>query len=255
MVVRFPDGTTRASDDAACTARLRPASTFKLANALIGADVGLITAPDTVLPYDAARYPADADWPAGWAHDQPLDVGLAISAVPLFRGLATRIGAARMQAHLAALHYGNASIAGGVDHFWLDGGLAISAREQVDFLAGLTSGTLPVSAQAHAIVRAAAPREQAAGATLHWKTGTGWLDDGDTIAWLVGWIDRADGVYPFACWIREREVPMARVRDHRMTVCRGALAALALFPAPSPPSPSTPSPPSASPPSRSPTTR
>jgi beta-lactamase class D len=235
LVVRDPDGTQRVTDERVCAVRLRPQSTFKIANALIGADVGLITAPDSVLRYDRKRYPAQRGWREGWAQDQPLDVALRLSAVPLFRLLALSIGADRMQAGLDALHYGNHTIAGGLDHFWLDGELAISAPEQVDHVAGLAAGTLAVSARAQDIVRAALPAERAAGATLHWKTGTGGLPGGAGVGWLVGWVDRADGVHAFACWIRVRDVAFERVAEHRLTVCRGALASLGLFPAtPSP---------------------
>ena len=83
-----------------------------------------------------------------------------------------------------------------------------------------------MTAQAHAIVRAATPVERAADATLHWKTGTGDLDDEHVGGWLVGWVERADGDHVFACWIREVATDMEAVRAHRVSVCRGALAAL-----------------------------
>lgn len=233
LVVRFPDGTIRQSDPARCAIRLRPASTFKLPNTLIGADVGLLDGPDAIMHYDPERYPPDTVWNADWRRDLPLREALEISAVPLFQLLAIRIGAERMQAHLDAIGYGNHDTSGGLDQFWLSGGLAISAREQVDFLTRLLAGTLPVSARAHAIVRAAAPTETAPDATLHWKTGTGQLDDQTWVGWLVGWIDRPEGTHVFACWIREPG-DFQKVRADRTAVCRGALAGLGLFPAPAP---------------------
>ncbi|MBL8621490.1 MAG: class D beta-lactamase [Myxococcales bacterium] len=231
LVVATPDGAVVASEPACAAERLRPASTFKIVNTLIGADVGLITSADAILPYDPVRYPPAQVGNPAWTHDQSVRDALAVSAVPLYRRLAIDIGAARMQAHLDALAYGNRSIAGGLDRFWLDGGLAVSAAEQVALVRGLLAGTLPVTPAAMAIVREALPRETVGAATIHWKTGTGELDDGaGWIAWLVGWVDGADGARPFACWLREpATVPFDDLRAHRIALCRGALADLGLI--------------------------
>lgn len=231
LVVRWPDGSERRSSQPACAERRRPASTFKLPNALIGAELGLLDSAEAILPYDAQRYPAQPDWPQGWAQPQPLRAALELSAVPLFRGLAVRIGAARMRRYLDLLAYGNATFSDDLDHFWLDGKLAISADEQVAFLARLAAGTLPVSARAHAIVRAAMPAETQGDATMRWKTGTARAATG-WIAWLVGWIERPEGTYPFACRIDDERADMSLVRADRLRACRGALAALGLMPAP-----------------------
>ncbi|MCL4227731.1 MAG: hypothetical protein KJZ91_24970 [Myxococcales bacterium] len=234
LVVRHPDGTERASDATACALRLRPASTFKIPSALLAAEAGLVDGPDAILRYDAAAYPRQDYWPAGWDRDQPLREAMRISAVPLFRHLATRLGAERMQAGLDALGYGNRSIAGGLDRFWLEGGgLAISAVEQVAFLARLRAGALPLSARAQATVRDALPTERAGDATLHWKTGTARDGDGPWTAWLVGWIDRPGGTHVFACWL-EDPGDFDAVRSNRMTFCRGALDRHRLFPAVAP---------------------
>jgi len=228
LVVATPDGAVVASAPACAAERLRPASTFKIVNTLIGADVGLITSAESILPYDPVRYPPEQVGNPAWTHDQSVRDALAVSAVPLYRRLAIDIGAARMQAHLDALAYGNRSIEGGLDRFWLDGGLAVSAAEQVALVRGLLAGTLPVSAAAMAVVREALPRETIGAATIHWKTGT---DDGaGWIAWLVGWVDGVDGARPFACWLREpATVPFDELRAHRLAVCRGALAELGLI--------------------------
>jgi beta-lactamase class D len=220
LVVRFPDGTTRASDDTVCAERLRPMSTFKIANALIGADVGLLDGPDAIMEYDAKE----------WAKDQPLRKAMEVSAVPAFRLLATKIGAERMKAHLDAFGYGNRAIGNELDRFWLTGTLAISAPEQVEFVARLVAGTLAASVRAHETVRAAMPVERrAGGVVLHHKTGTGSLDDRQRIGWLVGWVERPDGTYPYACWIKHPAGDIDAVRDYRMRVCKGALEAAGLL--------------------------
>jgi beta-lactamase class D len=228
FVLREPDGTVRQSDEAVCQKRLLPASTFKIPNALIGADVGLLDGPDAIMKYDAKAYPRNPDWPEGWDHDQTLRQALLISAVPLFRRLAMQIGPERMQAHLDAFEYGNKNISGGQDTFWLTGrGLAISAPEQVTFLSKLLAGTLPVKPAAMATVREALPTEKAGDATLHWKTGTANREPEPWVAWLVGWVERPDGNHVFACWL-EDVGDFDAVRSRRMQFCKGVIARLGL---------------------------
>lgn len=231
FVVRAPDGTVRQSDETLCQKRLVPASTFKVPNAVIGAEVGLLDGPDAIMTYDATAYPSDPDWPGDWARDMPLREALLISAVPLFRKLAVDIGPARMKAHLDAFGYGNADMTGGQDAFWLTGGgLAISAPEQVAFLTRLVEGTLPVTPTAMATVRAAMPTETSGDATLHWKTGTS-RGERHWTAWLVGWVERTDGNHVFACWLADVG-DFDQVRERRMAFCKGVLARLGLFSGP-----------------------
>jgi hypothetical protein len=85
FVVRAPDGTVRTSDATVCARPMRPASTFKIPNALLGAELGLLDAPDAIMTYDAKANPKEAFWFEGWDRDQPLREAMRISAVPLFR--------------------------------------------------------------------------------------------------------------------------------------------------------------------------
>jgi beta-lactamase class D len=233
VVVGYPDGTIRESDGERCAERLRPASTFKLVNTLIAADLGLVKTPATILRHDAKRYPRQRFWPRDWARNHDLRKAMEISALPLFQRLATRVGERRMQAALDALGYGNRSLGGAIDRFWLDGSLRVSAREQVAFVAGLVKDDLGASAHARALVREVVPRETAAdGSILHAKTGTALRDGREWIGWLVGWVDHGGQPHPFACWIKPPPGDFAAVRARRTEVCRGALDRLGLFPAP-----------------------
>ena len=234
FVVRAPDATVRTSDDTLCAKRLQPASTFKIPNALIGADVGLLDGPDAIMTYDARAYPKEDFWYEGWDKDQPLREAMRISAVPLFRKLAVDIGPERMKAHLDAFAYGNKDMSGGQDTFWLSGGgLLISAPEQVEFLTKLLAGTLPVTPRAMETARAALPTESSGDSVLHWKTGTLRQQADTWTAWLVGWVARPDGNHVFACWL-EDVGDFDTVRERRMAFCKGVLARLGLFQPPPP---------------------
>ena len=172
--------------------RFTPASTFKIANSLIGLDSGAVRNVDEVLPYGGKPQRIKA-----WEHDMGLRDAIKISNVPVYQELARRIGLDRMQAGVRKLGYGNMEIGTVVDRFWLDGPLTISAIEQTDFLRRLVEGGLPVKEEATRAVKEITLLEKTDSYELHAKTG--WLVKGkEQIGWWVGWVEREGKVYPFA---------------------------------------------------------
>src|SRR6056297_177536 len=202
IVHELGSGSEFVSNPGRCNEPRRPYSTFKIANALLGLETGLLADADSVMRYNAARYPAEDWWPAGWDRDQPLRRAINMSAVPLFRQLAADIGPARMQAFLRDIDYGNADIGGEADAFWLTGDLRISAIEQVEFLTRLAIARLGVSEESVAGIRDALGREVAPGVVLYAKTGSGRIEDGTPgyVGWQVGWMAREGTVTVFALW-------------------------------------------------------
>ncbi|BCU75541.1 penicillin-binding transpeptidase domain-containing protein [Luteolibacter sp. LG18] len=170
-----------------------PASTFKIANTVIGLETGAVKTIDEVLPYGGKP-----QWMKEWEHDMPLREAMPLSAVPIYQELARRVGLERMQASVTKLHYGNGRIGQVVDRFWLDGPLEISPVEQVDFLGRLLRGQLPVSDAAVAGVKEILPKTALGTATVRYKTG--WSTNSKPqLGWLVGWLETADGkTTPFA---------------------------------------------------------
>ena len=55
------------------------------------------------------------------------------STVWVYQQFAREIGEVREKEHLTRIQYGNADLSGGVDRFWLDGALRISAMEMGGF--------------------------------------------------------------------------------------------------------------------------
>jgi len=220
VVVRdLASGEERVSDEARCARPRRPYSTFKIANALIGVELGILDGPDAPMRWDPAKRPAQRWWRDEWKHDQTLRSAIAISAVPVFQDLALRIGHDRMEAALDRLGYGNRAIGDAdlLDHFWLDGPLRISAREQVELVSKLAQGQLPVSAKAQEVVREVLLREERDGWKIFHKTGTGPMEDGDgTLAWLVGWIEHGAERRAFAMWIEAKDSDAARARREEL---------------------------------------
>lgn len=201
-------GSEQVSSVERCAQGRRPNSTFKIVNALIGADLGLLSGPDAIMKWDAKRYPKQDGWFEGWDRDQPLREAMRISSVPLFRKLAVDIGPERMAQYLETLEYGNRDMSAGLDSFWLQGNMRITATQQVDLISGLVREELPVSKQAQAIVKQVLKKEPIAGAPHAGKTGSGGLETPDSaqgkgamVGWMVGFIELARGPVAYAMWV------------------------------------------------------
>ena len=75
------------------------------------------------------------------------------STVWVYQQFAREIGEVREKEYLTRIQYGNADLSGGVDRFWLDGALRISAMEQVDFLRKLYRNELPFKVEHQRLVK------------------------------------------------------------------------------------------------------
>lgn len=221
-------GRTFRSHARACARRRPPFSTFKIPHALIGLDTGALAHAETVIPWDRERYPAEDWWPAVWREPHTLRSAMAHSVVPYFRALARRIGPAAMRRYLRGFDYGNQAIGPALDRFWLGRDLAISADEQVAFLARLHRDRLPVSARAAAIVKDILVLERAPGHVLRGKTGSGPIGRGRYLGWLVGLVETCGEAYAFAFWIEAETMEAARAE--RLALSRAMLSDLGALP-------------------------
>ncbi len=173
--------------------RYIPASTFKIANSLIGLSTGVVKSVDEVLPYTGP----DKPFIAAWKEDMGLRKAIAISNVPIYQELARRIGLERMEEGLETLQYGNRDTGEAVDRFWLDGPLRISAVEQVQLLARLVQNRLPLSKKTQESVREILLLETGPEWKLYGKTG--WQNaPGQGVGWFVGWVEQKGRRYVFA---------------------------------------------------------
>jgi len=176
-------------DRARAQTRFTPASTFKVFNALVALETGAVKDEYEVIRWDGVKRSMD-----NWNRDQSLASAMKFSAVWFYQEMARRAGAARMQAWIDKVDYGNRDIGGGIDRFWLDGGkLRISALEQIGFLRRLADESLPFSPRAQEAVRRITIVDSAPDYILHAKTG--WAvhagaDGRNDLGWIVGWVER-----------------------------------------------------------------
>jgi beta-lactamase class D len=214
-------------NEARARQRFLPASTFKIPNALIALEVGSIRDQHEVFRWD--RKPKLR---RVWERDHTLDTGMRESVVWMYQEIARRTGKARMKEWLAKFEYGNQDIGGAIDNFWLQGGLRVSAMEQVEFLRKLREGRLPVSQRSSRLVRNALVFERTPGYTIYAKTGTtGTVRE--PVAWWVGWVERQGrpAAYFAMNLTPQAKTPLAA----RFPISRAILEEAGVLPSGSPP--------------------
>lgn len=135
------DGKNYASNDfKRAKQAFSPASTFKIFNALIALDNGVVRDTKEIFYH----YKGEKVFLPSWKQDASLSSAIKRSQVPAFKELARKIGLKTMQESLNKLSYGNAKISK-IDTFWLDNSLQISAKNQADLLFKLSQNSLPFS--------------------------------------------------------------------------------------------------------------
>lgn len=196
-----------------CETRVTPASTFKIALAVIGLDAGILTdehAP--VLPYRPG-YPA---WMASWKTDTDPTGWIRNSVVWYSQKITEALGKRRFADAVARLDYGNRDVSGdpgkgnGLTRSWIGSSLKISPLEQITFLRGLVGRRLTVTPHAmETTIRLLDTGLEPDGWRLYGKTGSaaarhpdGSLDRERPIGWFVGWAEKDGRRVVFARLVR-----------------------------------------------------
>ncbi|MDP2885261.1 MAG: class D beta-lactamase [Ignavibacteria bacterium] len=173
-----------------------PASTFKICNSLIGLETGVVKDESVVFKWDGVVRPV-----VEWNRDQDMKTAFRNSTVWYYQELARRIGGRRMKYWIDKVIYGNADTSGGIDAFWLAGGLRTSPEQQIVFLKRLYKKDLPFSEKSMDIVKKIMIVQDTAGFTFRAKTGRS-EQDGKSIGWYVGYLATTTGTYFFATCIQ-----------------------------------------------------
>lgn len=213
-----------ASDNSRVRDPVLPASTFKVPNSVIALETGVVADPDK----DVFKWDGVTRSIAEWNKDHTLRTAIAVSALPVYQEIARRIGAERMQKYVDAFEYGNGNIGGGIDRFWLTGGLRISPLQQIAFVDKLRRGELPVSKRAQELTRDILPVTKAGDSIIRAKTGlTGVTDkrmtDGTrtSVGWLVGWAEKGSAQTVFALNMDMRDQTLS---PRRMVIAQRCLS-------------------------------
>lgn len=175
-----------------CTEQFIPASTFKIFNSLVGLETGAVKDENEIMKWDGEKRFYDA-----WNQDLNMNDAFKYSAVWFYQELARRVGEEKMQHYININHYGNEDISGGIDRFWLDGGIRISADEQIEFLKRIYKNEVKFSQRSIDILKRIMIYEQNDDYIIRAKTGWA-IRVKDQVGWFVGYVEKNDNVYFFA---------------------------------------------------------
>ena len=220
------DGKLACSDVALCTRPVLPASTFKIANTMIGLETSVLEDAETKMPWDGKDYAV-----ADWNHDNTLRTAIRVSCVPCFQAVAREVGAARMKEWVDRLDYGNRDISGGIDQFWLRGGLRISPIQQIDFLRRFDENKLPISHRTSEIVHDVLTLDVGPEHVLIGKTGLQEPPNSEQLtAWFVGFVELGKRRVFFATLINHADAGID-VKPLRRRVTESVLRSIGALPA------------------------
>jgi beta-lactamase class D len=178
-----------------------PASTYKMVNALIAVETGLVLSDSTLLKWDGVSR-TNTDWNA----DLTLQKAFEVSSVPHFQALARQIGPQRMLKYLDSLkftdtklfHNDTSLLRKSIDSFWLNNTFKVLPDEMLGFVKKLyfnqLSGFQP---RTHRVVQKIMLREKNTQYELAYKTGWGQDPKGRQVGWIVGWIEENKHPYFF----------------------------------------------------------
>ncbi len=170
-----------------------PASTFKIANSIIGLEIGVIENQFTIFDWDG-----ETRMMKSWEENLTLRQAFQRSCVPCYQELARSIGLQNMKSQLKKINYQGMDIhQDNLDSFWLTGKSKISPRQQINFLRRLASQELPISEHTFDTMMKVMIAEETNNYVLRAKSGLS-VGNGPDMGWYVGWIQTDNNKVYFA---------------------------------------------------------
>lgn len=200
-----------------------PASTFKICNSIIGIETNVIPDQYFTLKWDSVEYKN-----LNWNRDTDLRNAFKNSTVWYYQKVATMVGSDTMKLWLEKLEYGNSDISGGITKFWLDGGLRITPRQQVSFIARLIENKLPIQQRTVDIVKEIMIYDKTTQYTMSGKSGWG-FQEGKDIGWFVGFLDVEGKNYVFVNCVQGKDIDNKRFATGRIDIVYKILMDLGLI--------------------------
>lgn len=202
-----------------------PASTFKIVNSLIGLETGKISDEKMVIKWDGIV----RDVPE-WNQDLTMTQAFKVSAVPYYQEVARRIGKDTMQFWLDTLGYAaryKKARINKIDTFWLDNSVKITADEQLGLVKKLYFDQLPFQKRSMRVVKEVMVMEKNANYTLAYKTGWGHRENGNSLGWVIGWIQ--ENYHPYFFALNVEGAQDLNMKDLRLNILKGILKQSGFF--------------------------
>ena len=206
-----------------------PASTFKIINSLIGLQTGVISNDSMVIKWDGVKRNVEE-----WNKDLSMYEAFRVSAVPYYQEVARRIGKDRMEYWMDTVNYGAGPkdtafrISTAIDTFWLDNTLKITPDEELGLVKLLYFHQLPFFKSYQETVKKAMLFENTTMYRLSYKTGWGRKENGNHLAWAVGWVEENNHPYFFVLNFESPDAN-ADIPSIRMKILKGILTELNFF--------------------------
>lgn len=188
---RKPSAEIQVYNQARAQQQFAPASTFKIPHTLFALDAGIVSDEFQLFRWDGSPQRFN-----GHGQDQTLRSAMRYSVIWVYEQFAAALGEEKAGQYLTKLGYGNAdprTIEGSTEPYWIDGKLAISAYQQVEFLQKLYRNALPFSVEHQRLVKDIIITE--AGKSWILRAKTGWTGK---LGWWVGWVEQPEGAVFFA---------------------------------------------------------
>ena len=179
------------------SARISPASTFKIYIALSALEQGIITPEQTTLSWDGSMQPMKS-----WEQDHSLSSAMENSVNWYFEKLDSRCGLSSTQNFVRDIGYGNRYTGRDISSYWRNGSLRISPIEQVEMLEKLHENSFGFSPENVEAVKNSIRLFSTEKGTLYGKTGT-LLSGGKYSGWFVGFLEKENGTCFFATNIQK----------------------------------------------------
>jgi beta-lactamase class D len=195
-----------------------PASTFKIVNTLIGLETGRLPNDSFICKWDGQQRMFDS-----WEKDMTYYEAFRLSCLPCYQELARRIGQDTMQKYLDTLFTRTQKITTSIDQFWLDNSMKVTCDQQLGLMKKLYFGQLPFQDRSMRIVRNMMLFENTDKYALSYKTGLGSKENGNSVAWIVGWIEENKHPYFFVLNLESADKKMEEMVAVRMNILKGIL--------------------------------
>lgn len=183
------------SNEADSKVQTNPASTFKILNALIALEEGILKDEKEIVKFvgiqnvDTAKYGNRTDI----FKDMDLEEALKKSAVWFNLEIAKKVGREKYKKYISACGWGNMDFSEPGLDFWNFGPFAVTPVQQIQFLEKLYKGELGFSKRNMDIVKKIMIAESTPLYTLRGKTGWGRTATED-LGWWVGYVQKKEGV-------------------------------------------------------------
>ena len=173
--------------------RIPPDSTYKIYDALLGLESGIITPEHSSMAWNGEHFSYSA-----WENDQDLNSAMQNSVNWYFQTMDSQLGLNKIQEFLNEIEYGNPTTSSNLKLYWSDFSLKISPIEQVELLKKFNTNGFHLHSQNVLSVKNAIKIVGTSDGTFYGKTGTGCIDGQDINGWFIGYIETSDNIYYFA---------------------------------------------------------